>query len=60
MGCGHLCAAFCPLGPSIPLTPGDTPIQKKEEVLFDEEDDVVATLGFGDSPIAERRRTGDQ
>ncbi|XP_044103338.1 fas-binding factor 1 isoform X2 [Neovison vison] len=47
-------------GPSIPLTPGDTPIRKKEEVLFDEEDDVVATLGFGDSPIAERRRTGDQ
>ncbi|XP_032176086.1 fas-binding factor 1 isoform X4 [Mustela erminea] len=47
-------------GPSIPLTPGDTPIRKKEEVLFDEEDDVVATLGFGDSPIAERRRTGNQ
>ncbi|XP_022379007.1 fas-binding factor 1 isoform X3 [Enhydra lutris kenyoni] len=46
-------------GPSIPLTPGDTPIRKKEEVLFDEEDDVVATLGFGDSPTAERRRTGD-
>ncbi|XP_045840730.1 fas-binding factor 1 isoform X2 [Meles meles] len=47
-------------GPSVPLTPGDTPIRKKEEVLFDEEDDVVATLGFGDSPTAERRQTGDQ
>ncbi|XP_032285637.1 fas-binding factor 1 isoform X2 [Phoca vitulina] len=47
-------------GPSIPLTPGDTPVRKKEEVLFDEEDDVVATLGFTDSPTAERRQTGDQ
>nr|XP_035944426.1 fas-binding factor 1 isoform X1 [Halichoerus grypus]XP_035944427.1 fas-binding factor 1 isoform X1 [Halichoerus grypus]XP_035944428.1 fas-binding factor 1 isoform X1 [Halichoerus grypus]XP_035944429.1 fas-binding factor 1 isoform X1 [Halichoerus grypus] len=47
-------------GPSIPLTPGDTPVRKKEEVLFDEEDDVVATLGFADSPTAERRQTGDQ
>ncbi|XP_034881872.1 fas-binding factor 1 isoform X2 [Mirounga leonina] len=47
-------------GPAIPLTPGDTPVRKKEEVLFDEEDDVVATLGFADSPTAERRQTGDQ
>ncbi|XP_034496316.1 fas-binding factor 1 isoform X1 [Ailuropoda melanoleuca] len=47
-------------GPSIPLTPGDTPVRKKEEVLFDEEDDIVATLGFADSPTAERRQTGDQ
>ncbi|XP_044777599.1 fas-binding factor 1 [Neomonachus schauinslandi] len=47
-------------GPAIPLTPGDTPVRKKEEVLFDEEDDVVATLGFADSPTAERRQMGDQ
>ncbi|XP_027423789.1 fas-binding factor 1 isoform X7 [Zalophus californianus] len=47
-------------GASIPLTPGDTPVRKKEEVLFDEEDDVMATLGFADSPTAERRQTGDQ
>lgn len=62
VGRGHcvLCPVFCPLGPSIPLTPGDTPVRKKEEVLFDEEDDVVATLGFTDSPTAERRQTGDQ
>ncbi|XP_004394374.1 PREDICTED: fas-binding factor 1 [Odobenus rosmarus divergens] len=47
-------------GASIQLTPGDTPVRKKEEVLFDEEDDVMATLGFADSPTAERRQTGDQ
>ncbi|XP_053068369.1 fas-binding factor 1 [Acinonyx jubatus] len=47
-------------GPSIPLTPGDTPVRKKEEVLFDEEDDIMATLGFADSPTAERRQMGDQ
>nr|XP_060503687.1 fas-binding factor 1 [Panthera onca] len=51
---------FCVLGPSIPLTPGDTPVRKKEEVLFDEEDDIMATLGFADSPTAERRQMGDQ
>ncbi|XP_040312380.1 fas-binding factor 1 isoform X4 [Herpailurus yagouaroundi] len=47
-------------GPSIPLTPGDTPVRKKEKVLFDEEDDIMATLGFADSPTAERRQMGDQ
>ncbi|XP_013361452.1 PREDICTED: fas-binding factor 1 isoform X2 [Chinchilla lanigera] len=47
-------------GPSVPLTPGDTPVRKKEELLFDDGDDIMATLGFGDSPTAERRRTGDQ
>ncbi|KAL1287102.1 FBF1 [Ovibos moschatus] len=47
-------------GPSIPLTPGDTPVRKKEELLFDDGDDIMATLGFGDSPKAERRQAGDQ
>ncbi|XP_057571354.1 fas-binding factor 1 isoform X4 [Hippopotamus amphibius kiboko] len=47
-------------GPSMPVTPGDTPIRKKEELLFDDGDDIMATLGFGDSPKAERRHTGDQ
>ncbi|XP_058904028.1 fas-binding factor 1 isoform X2 [Kogia breviceps] len=47
-------------GPSIPLTPGNTPVRKKEELLFDDGDDIMATLGFGDSPKAERRHTGDQ
>uniref|UniRef100_A0A8D2DZ34 Fas binding factor 1 n=1 Tax=Sciurus vulgaris TaxID=55149 RepID=A0A8D2DZ34_SCIVU len=46
-------------GPCVPLTPGDTPIRKKE-LLFDDGDDIMATLGFGDSPKAERRQTGDQ
>ncbi|XP_011803180.1 PREDICTED: fas-binding factor 1 [Colobus angolensis palliatus] len=46
-------------GPSIPLTPGDTPIRKRED-LFDDEDDIMATLGFGDSPRAEKRQMGDQ
>ncbi|XP_047562539.1 fas-binding factor 1 isoform X2 [Lutra lutra] len=46
-------------GPSAPLTPGDTPIRKKD-VLFDEEDDVVAAPRLGHSPTAERRPTGDQ
>ncbi|XP_074199815.1 fas-binding factor 1 isoform X3 [Camelus bactrianus] len=46
-------------GPSLPLTPGDTPVRKKE-LLFDDEDDIMATLGFGDRPRAERRPTGDQ
>ncbi|XP_012588467.1 PREDICTED: fas-binding factor 1 isoform X2 [Condylura cristata] len=46
-------------GPSVPLTPGDTPVRKKES-LFDDGDDIMATLGFGDSPEAERRRAGDQ
>ncbi|XP_047399963.1 fas-binding factor 1 isoform X3 [Sciurus carolinensis] len=45
--------------PCIPLTPGDTPIRKKE-LLFDDGDDIMATLGFGDSPKAERRQMGDQ
>ncbi|XP_044794527.2 fas-binding factor 1 isoform X3 [Bubalus bubalis] len=47
-------------GPSIPLTPGDTPVRKKEELLFDDGDDIMATLGFGDSPKAEKRQAGDQ
>ncbi|KAM6175786.1 fas-binding factor 1 [Erethizon dorsatum] len=47
-------------GPSIPLTPGDTPIRKKDELLFDDGDDIVATLGFGDSPTTERRQMGDR
>lgn len=47
-------------GPAIPLTPGDTPVRKKGDSLFDNGDDIVAALGFGDSPKAERRRTGDQ
>lgn len=51
---------FCLLGPAIPLTPGDTPVRKKGDSLFDNGDDIVAALGFGDSPKAERRRTGDQ
>ncbi|XP_065764651.1 fas-binding factor 1 isoform X6 [Muntiacus reevesi] len=46
-------------GPSIPLTPGDTPVRKKEELLFDDGDDIMATLGFGDSPKAEGRQAGD-
>ncbi|XP_007454391.1 PREDICTED: fas-binding factor 1 [Lipotes vexillifer] len=46
--------------PSIPLTPGNTPVRKKEELLFDDGDDIMATLGFGDSPKAETRHTGDQ
>lgn len=51
------CFSF--LGPSVPLTPGDTPIRKKE-LLFDEGDDIMTTLGFEDSPKAERKKTGDQ
>ncbi|XP_069916378.1 fas-binding factor 1 isoform X3 [Oryctolagus cuniculus] len=47
-------------GPSIPLTPGDTPVRKKEELPFDEGDDLMAALGFGDSPRAEKRQMGDQ
>nr|KAF6455999.1 Fas binding factor 1 [Rousettus aegyptiacus] len=47
-------------GPSIPLAPGDTPIRKKDELLFDDGDDIMAALGFGDSPKADRRQTGDQ
>ncbi|KAL1778556.1 fas-binding factor 1 isoform X1 [Sigmodon hispidus] len=48
-------------GPSIPLTPGDTPI-RKTELLFDEGDDIMTSLGFEDSPKAERKKTktGDQ
>lgn len=46
-------------GPSVPLTPGDTPIRKKEP-LFDEGDDIMTTLGFEDSPKAERKKAGDQ
>lgn len=48
-----------PPGPPVPLTPGDTPIHKKPD-LFDDGDDVVAVLGFGDSPQAERKPTGEQ
>ncbi|KAM8784458.1 fas-binding factor 1 [Rhynchonycteris naso] len=47
-------------GPSIPLTPGVTPIRKKEELLFDDQDNFTATLGFEDSPETERKQTGDQ
>ncbi|KAM5309130.1 fas-binding factor 1 isoform 2-T4 [Glossophaga mutica] len=47
-------------GPSVPLTPGDTPVRKREELFFDDEDDLMAALGFGDSPKAERRQAGDQ
>lgn len=47
-------------GPSVPLTPGDTPVRKKEELFFDDEDDLMAALGFGDSPKAERRQAGAQ
>lgn len=54
------CPVFCFLGPSIPLAPGDTPIRKKDELLFDDGDDIMAALGFGDSPKADRRQTGDQ
>lgn len=46
-------------GPPVPLTPGDTPIHKKPD-LFDDGDDVVAVLGFGDSPQAERKPAGEQ
>ncbi|XP_076791566.1 fas-binding factor 1 isoform X3 [Arvicanthis niloticus] len=46
-------------GPSVPLTPGDTPIRKKEQ-LFDEGDDIMMTLGFEDSPKAEGKKTGEQ
>ncbi|XP_054987584.1 fas-binding factor 1 isoform X4 [Sorex araneus] len=46
-------------GPSVPLTPGETPVRKKQD-LFDDGDDVMATLEFGDSPPAERRPLGDQ
>ncbi|XP_006869733.1 PREDICTED: fas-binding factor 1 [Chrysochloris asiatica] len=47
-------------GPSIPLTPGDTPVRKKQELMFDDGDDIMATLGFGDNPKAERGQMGDQ
>ncbi|XP_077019985.1 fas-binding factor 1 isoform X2 [Tamandua tetradactyla] len=47
-------------GPSVPLTPGDTPIRKKEELIFDDEDDIMATLGFGDSPKGNKKQMGDQ
>ncbi|XP_045428068.1 fas-binding factor 1 isoform X3 [Pipistrellus kuhlii] len=47
-------------GPSIPLTPGDTPVRKRGESLFDDDDDLMAALGFGDSPRGERRQPGDQ
>lgn len=50
---------FSFLGPSVPLTPGDTPIRKKEQ-LFDEGDDIMMTLGFEDSPKAEGKKTGEQ
>uniref|UniRef100_A0A5F8H5X8 Fas binding factor 1 n=1 Tax=Monodelphis domestica TaxID=13616 RepID=A0A5F8H5X8_MONDO len=41
--------------------PVDTPVLKKEELKFDDGDDFMATLGFGDSPMAERKHEkGDQ
>ncbi|XP_036611992.1 fas-binding factor 1 isoform X2 [Trichosurus vulpecula] len=43
-------------GTSLSSTPGDTSIQKKEELKFDDGDDLMATLGFGDSPEAERKQ----
>ncbi|XP_052053376.1 fas-binding factor 1 isoform X2 [Apodemus sylvaticus] len=46
-------------GPSVPLTPGDTPVRKKEP-LFDDGDDIMTTLGFEDSPKAGNKKTGDQ
>ncbi|XP_068386154.1 fas-binding factor 1 isoform X3 [Eschrichtius robustus] len=46
--------------PARDQAPGNTPVRKKEELLFDDGDDIMATLGFGDSPKAERRHTGDQ
>lgn len=57
---GGIMPMLCVSGPSGLLTPGVTPIRKKEETLFDDEDDIMATLGFGDSPTSERRQTGDQ
>ncbi|XP_074080636.1 fas-binding factor 1 isoform X2 [Macrotis lagotis] len=42
-------------GTSLSSTPGDTPIIKKEELKFDDGDDFMATLGFGDSPKTERK-----
>ncbi|GAB1297083.1 Fas-binding factor 1 [Apodemus speciosus] len=45
-------------GPSVPLTPGDTPIRKKEP-LFDDGDDIMTTLGFEDSPKAGNKKTGE-
>ncbi|XP_058531969.1 fas-binding factor 1 isoform X3 [Ochotona princeps] len=47
-------------GPSIPLTPGDTPVRKKDDSLFDDGDDLMAALGFGDSPKTEKRLMGEQ
>lgn len=46
-------------GPSVPLTPGDTPIRKKEP-LFDDGDDIMTTLGFEDSPKAGNKKTGEE
>nr|XP_045014394.1 fas-binding factor 1 isoform X2 [Jaculus jaculus] len=47
-------------GPSVPLTPGDTPVRKKEELQFDDTDDIMATLGFEDSPKADKKKSTDQ
>ncbi|KAM6163517.1 fas-binding factor 1 [Rhynchocyon petersi] len=47
-------------GPSVPLTPGDTPIRKKEELTFDDGDDIMATLEFGDHRTAEKGQMGGQ
>ncbi|XP_045155435.1 fas-binding factor 1 [Echinops telfairi] len=47
-------------GPSVPLTPGDTPVRKKDELMFDDGDDLMAALGFGDNPKVERGQAGDQ
>uniref|UniRef100_A0A8C5KHX1 Fas binding factor 1 n=1 Tax=Jaculus jaculus TaxID=51337 RepID=A0A8C5KHX1_JACJA len=47
-------------GPSVPLTPGDTPVRKKEELQFDDTDDFMATLGFEDSPKADKKKSTDK
>ncbi|XP_074116873.1 fas-binding factor 1 isoform X3 [Sminthopsis crassicaudata] len=43
-------------GASLSSTPGDTPILKKEELKFDDGDDLMTALGFGDSPKTERKQ----
>ncbi|XP_006886428.1 PREDICTED: fas-binding factor 1 [Elephantulus edwardii] len=47
-------------GPSVPLTPGSTPLRRKEELTFDDGDDIMASLGFGDNPTADKGQMGDQ
>uniref|UniRef100_A0A7N4PJS3 Fas binding factor 1 n=1 Tax=Sarcophilus harrisii TaxID=9305 RepID=A0A7N4PJS3_SARHA len=43
-------------GVSLSSTPGDIPILKKEELKFDDGDDLMTALGFGDSPKTERKQ----